>query len=184
MKNSNQFNFYHIDQFYNFTCESFVAYLYNNNEFLKRAPASFVNSFRPFLIYICNLANVFKSNNYKQTFSIFFESMQIGVNQMNGSTYDELIKIKEGNVFPKITGIYLFIFIHNFEILGMKIQRQSYQEISSLIEYYLNITYIIYYFSSFIFIAIIVGVYIYKFNLNYSKLNEMKKVFKICNKKE
>ena len=138
--------------------------------------------YKEFLLYICNFANAFKSNGYKQIFSLLFESMQIGINQMNGSTYDELIAIREGQYFPKITGIYLFVNAYTLEILGTKIQRHSFEKLYSFIGYYIHLSLVIYYILSFIFITIIVVEYIYRFNYKYYKMNEMKKIFKICNK--
>ena len=184
MNNLKQFNLDNVDSYFNFTCETYSNYLYNNVEFLKSAPSRFVGPYREYLIYICNYANAFKSNNYKQVFSLFLESMQIGINQMNDTTYEGLIRIREGEYFPKITGIFLFVFVYTLEILGMKIQRQSNEKICEIIENYIHISFVIYYITSFIFIIIIVVEYIYRFNYKYYKLHEMKKVFKICNKSE
>ena len=50
--------------------------------------------------------------------------------------------------------------------------------------YYVNIEFLIYYISSFILILMIIFGYIWNINSNNNKINELKKVFKVCNKKD
>ena len=140
--------------------------------------------YKPFFISVCERANVFRSNNYKQIFSMLFEMFQIGINQVNNHTYEGLISHKKSEHYGKTTIVFLVVYYYTFEILGLKVQRQSYQKLSQLIDSYLNIGFIFYYITSLIFLLIIFFVYIYKFNRNYRQLHEMKKVFKICNKHE
>ena len=57
-------------------------------------------------------------------------------------------------------------------------------KISETFEKYLHLGFIIYYIISIISLLIIFFVYVYKFNRNYRRIHEMKKVFKVCNKRE
>ena len=49
---------------------------------------------------------------------------------------------------------------------------------------YINIEFLIYYITSFALILIIIFLYIWKINTNNNKINEIKKIFKVCNKKD
>ena len=115
---------------------------------------------------------------------MLFEITQVGINEINDHSYSGLISHIRGSNFAKRTIIFLFLYYYICEILSYRVQRQSFIKISELIDSYLLIGFVIYYIASFIFILIIILVYIYKFRKNYYKLHEMKKVFKICNKRE
>ena len=169
-----------IDSYYNFTCPAYYNYLYNNNIMLK----NFDNKFKDFLIFVCDNSNIFKSNNYKQIFSILFEYLQIGINEINDHSYDGLIKAKNSLTFAKINTFYLTVYNYALEILGSLVQRKSYQKINSLKVQYTNLIFSLYYVISFILILIIIFVFIWNINLNISKFYVLKKVFKVCNKKD
>ena len=176
-----KYNLDNADQYFNFTCETFFEQIFQTNGFAARG---YNLRYKPYFIEICQNANVFKSKNYKQIFSMLFEMLQIGINQINNHTYEGLIAVKKSEHFVNTTMVYLLVYYYTFEILGSQINRRSYQKLSELIDSYLHTGYIIYYFTSFIFILIIIFVYILKFNRNYHELHQMKKVFKICNKRD
>ena len=75
-------------------------------------------------------------------------------------------------------------FVYAIEIVGDQMQKKSNQRINLLKIKYVNISFIIYYFTSFSFILIIIFVYIWNINIQYNKIHVLKKVFKVCNKKE
>ena len=182
INNIQKYNLDSLDKYFNHNCSSFVNQIFVIVQALVNNPSK--ETYRSFFIQVCEMANIFQSKNYKHIFSMLFEITQIGMNEINDHSYSGLISHIIGNNFPKRTMIFLFMYYHIFEILSFRVQRESYIKISELIDTYLLIGFIIYYIASFIFILIIVLVYIYRFNKNYYKLNEMKKVFKICNKRE
>ena len=181
MQHLKHYDLDNLDQYFNFTCKTFYDLIFSTNGFAARG---YNMKYKPFFISVCERANVFRSNNYKQIFSMLFEMFQIGINQVNNHTYEGLISHKKSEHYGKTTIVFLVVYYYTFEILGLKVQRQSYQKLSQLIDSYLNIGFIFYYITSLIFLLIIFFVYIYKFNRNYRQLHEMKKVFKICNKHE
>ena len=89
-----------------------------------------------------------------------------------------------GNHYPKTIVFSLTVYNYALEILGQQLQRKSYQKINSIRVNYVNISFIIFYISSFIIILIIIFGYIWNLNNNYFKIHELKKIFKICNKSE
>ena len=182
MENLKKYNLDNIDKYFNHTCISFYDELYKTTTALKNNPNS--QFYKPLFIQVCESANIFKSRNYKHIFSMLFEMVQIGINQINDHTYKGLMAHIKSEHYAKITSVFLFVYYYTFEILSYRVQRQSFEELSALIDSYLVIGFLIYYISSFIFILIVILVYIYKFNRNYHQLHEMKKVFKICNKRE
>ena len=175
-----QYNLGNIDHYYNYTCKTYYEYLFSTNLFLARMDIKY----KDFLMFVCESSNIFKSNNYKNIFSILFENIQIGINEINDRSYKGLIDIKHNGHFPKIIVNFITVYYFAFEILGAQLQRKSYQKINLLRLNYINISFIIYYISSFVFILIIIFGYILKINSNYNKIHELKKVFKVCNKKE
>jgi hypothetical protein len=115
---------------------------------------------------------------------MLFEIIQLGINKIKDHSYEGLISYMKSYEHGKATFMFIFVYYSVVEILAFRVQRQSYEKITELIYYYLHTGFIIYYIASFVFIFIIIFVYIYKFNKNYHELHEMKKVFKICNKRE
>ena len=177
-----EYNLDNIDEYYNHTCESYFDYLYKTAAAFLNNPNS-VN-FRPFFISVCNSANVFKSKSYKQIYSMLFEMLQIGMNQIAEHSYESLMAYKKSSHFMKTLTVFLFVYYHTFEILGMKVQRQSFIKITEIFGKNLHLGFIVYYIISIISLFIIFFVYVYKFNKNYRRIHEMKKVFKVCNKKD
>ena len=175
-----QYNLGNIDHYYNYTCKTFYEYLFSTNAFLTRLDIKY----KDFLIFVCESSNIFKSNNYKNIFSILIEYIQIVINEINDRSYKGLIDTMHNGHFPKIIVYFIAVYNFAFEILGAELQRKSYQKINSLMLNYIKISFIIYYISSFVFILIIFFGYILKINTNYNQIHELKKVFKVCNKKE
>jgi hypothetical protein len=171
---------YNIDDYYNYTCKTYYEYLFKSNTFLRLSNIKY----KDFFYYVCEYSKIFKSNNYKQIFSIFIEYIQIGYNEINDRSYDGLINIMHKNNYPKIIVFFMTVYNYALEILGSQLQRKTNQKINSIMVIYSKISFILFYISSFIFIVIIVLGYIWKLNTNYNKIHELKKVFKICNKKE
>ena len=182
MKNLKQYNLDNIDEYFDHNCSSFMDMLFQINEGLVQSPMS--GAFKPFFIQVCETENIFQSKNYKNIFSMLFEFTQIGINMIQDRSYEGLIAYIKSNYYAKKMISIIFGYCYIFEILGMRVQRQSYIKISELIESYLHVGFVIYYIASFIFILIIIFFYIYKFNRNYNNIHEMKKVYKICNKSE
>ena len=182
IQNLKDYNLDNIEKYFDFNCETFYDYLYPTTQFLINYP--FSKGYKPYLIKICEEGNVFKSRNYKQIFSMLFEMIQNGINRINDHSYEGLMSIVKSEQYINATIEFLFVYYYTFEILTFRVQRQSYQKLMELIDQYLHIGFIIYYIASIIFIIIIVFLYIYKFNRKYHKLYEMKKVFKVCNKRE
>ena len=180
MNKLTQYNLGNIDIYYNYTCKTFYEYLFKSNIALKNVN----ENYKDFLIFICNSSNIFNYNNYKQIFGILFEYLQMGINEINDHTYNGLFNIKQKEVFSRIILYYFSIYRYALEILGLELQRKSYQKITSLIDYYMNISFSIYYIYTLVLILIILFEYIKNINSNYNKIHELKKVFKICNKKE
>ena len=181
MKNLEPYNINDINTYFNFTCQSFYEQLYQTNQYLLQPQNMRVKGF---LINICLQNSVFKSNNYIEIFTILFEMIQLGMNQINDHSYEGLINYLYNPHFIKTTTVYLFVYFYTFEILGLKVQRQSYEKMSRLIGEYLLVSFIIYYIASLIFIVIILCIFIFKFNKNFRRLEEMKKVFKIYDERE
>jgi hypothetical protein len=180
MDKLSQYNLDNIDYYYNFTCRTYYEYLFKNNDFLKKSNTKY----KDFLIFVCEYSKIFKTNNYKQIFSIFIEYIQLGFNEIIDHSYEGLISIMHKNNYPKIIVFFLTVYNYALEILGGQIQRKSYQKINSLMINNIKTSFIIFYISSIIFGLIIVFHYILNLNANYNKIHELKKVFKICNKKE
>ena len=180
MNKLKHYNLANIDSYYNFTCETYYDYLFKSNN-------AFINineAYKYFLTVTCEDTKIFRSNNYKLIFSILLEYIQIGINEITNQTYDGLTDIMHGNNFPIIIVAYLTVYNYALEILGFQLQKNSYQKITSLIENYINISFSIYYVNSFTLVLIIIFGYILNINSIYNKIHELKKVFKICNKKE
>ena len=178
--NLRQYNLGNIDHYYNYTCKTYYEYLFSTNAFLTRLDVKY----KDFLIFVCESSNIFKSNNYKTIFSILFEYIQIGINEIKDRSYKGLIDIRHNGHFPKIIIYSLTVYNFAFEILGGELQKKSYQKINSMRMNYISISFTIYYITSFVFILIIIFGYILKINTNYNRIHELKKVFKVCNKKE
>jgi hypothetical protein len=177
-----EYNLDNIDEYYNHTCETYFDYLYKTAAALINNPNS--ANYRPFFFSVCNSGNVFKSKSYKQIYSMLFEMIQIGMNQIADHSYESLMAYKKSNHFMKTLTVFLFVYYHTFEILGMKVQRQSFIKISEIFGKNLHLGFIVYYIISIISLFIIFFVYVYKLNKNYRRIHEMKKVFKVCNKKD
>ena len=182
MQNLKDYNLDNIDEYFNHTCSSFYDQLYNTTESFIKSPISI--NFKSFFIETCEIGKVFKSINYKHIFSMLFEMIQLNMNKISDHSYRGLISHIRTYDYGKTIFIVLLVYSHTFNMLGSGIQRQSYQKISSLIDLYLHTGFLIYYIASIIFILIVIIVYINKLNRNYRHLHEMKKVFKICNKRE
>ena len=182
MDNLDEYNLDNIDDYFNHTCESFFENAYKTHDALVNNPTS--PNYKGFFLRTCNSANIFKSKSYKHIYSMLFEMIQIGMNEIANHSYDSLIAYKNSNHFVHTTTVYLFVYYYTLQMLGLKIQRQAYLRISEIFEKYLHLGFIIYYIISIIYLFIILFVYVYKFNKNYRRIHEMKKVFKICNKKE
>ena len=182
MEDLEEYNIDNIDIYFNHTCESFYDELYKTTQALIKNPSA--GFYKPFFINVCHMANVFKSNNYKNIYSMLFEMAQIGMNLINQHDYESLIAHKKTVPYMKTITVFLFVYYYTFEIIGINIQRQSYMKISETFEKYLHLGFIIYYIISIISLLIILFVYVYKFNRNYRRIHEMKKVFKVCNKRE
>ena len=180
MNKLSQYNLGNIDSYYNFTCETYYNFLFNSNNLLKKSNIKY----KEFLMFVCEDSNIFKSSNYKQIFAILFEYIQIGINNINGRSYDKLINIFQSPNFSRIILFFLTVYYYAFEILGLQLQRKSYQKINSLMVNYVNIEFLIYYISSFILILMIIFGYIWNINSNNNKIKELKKIFKVCNKKD
>jgi len=175
-----QYNLDNIDYYYNYTCKTYYEYLFKINPFLKMSNIKY----KDFLIFVCEYSKIFKTNNYKQIFSIFIEYIQIGLNEINDRSYEGLTNIIHNKNYPKIVVFFLTVYNYALEILGSQIQRNSYMKINSKMKNYINTSFIIFYVSSSIFGLIIIFHYVLNLNSKYNKIHELKKVFKICNKKE
>ena len=103
---------------------------------------------------------------------------------MDKSEYRNLIEIMRKGHFPKIVAYDLFIYNYIFETLGSQVQRQSYDQIKLILNQNIKIGYMISYIISIIFMLIVIFGYIMNISKNYNKIHELKKVFKVCNKKE
>ena len=180
MDKLSQYNLDNIDNYFNYTCKTYYEYLFNSNAFLRISNIKY----KDFLIFVCEYSKIFKTNNYKQIFSILIENIQIGLNEINNRSYDGLITIEHKNNYSKIIIFFMTVYSYALQILGEQLQRKTYQKISSLMMNYAEISFILFYVSSCFFILIIVFGYIWNLNAKYNKIHELKKVFKICNKKE
>ena len=173
-----KYNLGNIDSYYNYTCLSYYNYLLETDK-LKNPDIRY----KDYLMYVCEDSNIFKYNNYKLIFSLLYEQIQIGINEINNHSYEGLIKVRNSLYFQKIIVYYLTIYNFALEVLGKDLQRKSYEKIISLKGRYINIGYSLYYIFSFIIILIIIIGYIRNINSNINKIYELKKVFKVCNKK-
>jgi len=171
------YNLDNIDAYYNYTCKTYYESLFKTDEFLRMSNTKY----KEFLTIVCENSKIFKTNNYKQIFSILFEYIQIGINEINDHSYKGLIKIMLGIHYPKTIVFSLTVYNYALEILGLQLQRKSYQKISAIMVNYVNISFIIFYISSFFIVLIILFGYIWNLNNNYNKIHELKKIFKICN---
>ena len=180
MNKLSYYNLDNIDSYYNYTCKTYYEYLFKSNIFLRLSNIKY----KDFFIFVCEYSKIFRTNNYKQIFSILVEHIQIGLNEITDRSYDGLINIMHKNSYPKIIVFFMTVYNYAFEILGMELQRKTNQKISSLMINYSKISFILFYISSLFFILIIVFGYIWSLNTNYNKIYELKKIFKICNKKE
>ena len=181
MSKLGQFNLDNIDSYYNYTCKTYYDYLFNTNDMFNNID----EKYKDFLVFVCEQSSIFKyNNNYKQIFSLLLENILIGVNKIHTRSYNGLINYLKDEYFPKITVSFLTVYYYAFVILGFQLQRKSYQKMFSLMDNFSNISFIIYYVTSSAFILIIIFGYIWKINSNYNKAHELKKVFKVCNKKE
>ena len=176
-----QYNLGNINSYYNYTCISYYEYLFSSNSFLGNMNVIFKN----FLVFACNNSKVFQTNNnYKQLFTILFTNIQSGINEIKGRSYDELIKVAHNGNLPKLIIYFLTVYHYAFQIMGSQLQRKSSERLNSLMSSYIKLSFSLYYISSIVFILVIIFEYILKINSNYNKIQEIKKVFKVCNKKE
>ena len=172
-----QYDIGDLNSYFNHTCLSFYSELYKSNEFLKNFPHD-----HSLIISTCEKENLFKVKNYKQIFSIYFEYLQLAVNNIQKREYKDLFSNLQ--YVSKFFYIYILFYSHLLEILGRGVQSMSFEKISSLVIIYINISYIIYYISSVIFILFIIFEYVLKINNFYNRMDAVKKVFKVCNKNE
>ena len=172
------YNLDNIDSYFNFNCSSYYEMLFKSNDILRTKG----KIFKEFLLEICEETNIFKTNNYKQIFSILLENIQIGMNELNSTSYAGLISNFYIPRFPRIIVSFLIVYHYAFQILGQQIQRKSYQKMSLLLIYNSNIGIVLTYISSTFMILMIIFFYVLKINNDYKKMTELKKVFKVCNK--
>jgi hypothetical protein len=175
-----QYNLDKIDMYFNFTCRTYYENLFNSHQTFRGIDIHYMD----FFVFICDQSGIFRYNNYKQICTVFFENIIIGINKINDHSYQGLMSNIYNEHLPKITMIYLLVYSFLFEILGNQVQKSPFQKINALIGDYINISFSIYYISSLSFILIIIFGYIWNINSNYNKIHELKKVFKVCNKKE
>jgi len=180
MNRLSQYNLDNIDAYYNYTCNTYYDYLFKRNSFLRLSNIKY----KEFLIFVCEYSKIFRSNNYKQIFSILIEYIQIGLNEINDHSYDGLITIMHKNNYSKVIVFFMTVYNYALEILGLQLQRKSSQKINSIMINYVKISFLLFYVSTSFFILSILLGYIWAINATYSKIYELKKVFKICNKKE
>ena len=180
LENLEGYEFYNIDDYYNFNCSSFYNFLYNTNNVLK----STNNEYKEFLTAVCERSNIFKSTNYKLIFSILLEFIQAGIKSIDNHTYERLIEIKNSDNFIKAIIYYITVYNYALELLGSQIQRSSLQQLGVLKMKCINIGFSLNIVVICIFILIIIIEYIWKIKSDISKIYELKKVFKVCNKKD
>ena len=180
MNKLSKYNLDNIDAFYNYTCKTYYEYLFKSNTFLNLSNIKY----KDFLIFVCEYSKIFRSNNYKQIFSILIEYIQIGLNEINDHSYEGLTTIMHKKNYSKVIVFFMTVYNYALEILGLQLQRKSYQKINSLMINYIEISFILFYMSSSFFLLIILVIYIWKLNATYNKIHELKKVFKICNTNE
>ena len=180
LENLEDYEFYNIDHYYNFNCSSYYNFLYKTNNVLL----STNNIYKEFLISVCEKSDIFKSTNYKLIFSILLEFIQNGIKSINNRSYEGLIKIKNSDHFIKVIIYYITVYNYALEILGAQIQRKTFQQLGAVKTNYINIEFSLNFILSCIFILIIIIEYIWKIKSDISKIYELKKVFKVCNKKD
>jgi len=180
MDKLSQFNLDNIVSYYNYTCKTYYEYLFKSNTFLRLSNIKY----KEFLIFVCEYSKIFRTNNYKQIFSILIEYIQIGLNEINDHSYDGLITIMHKNNYSKIIVFFMTVYNYALEILGLQLQRKSNQKINFIMANYIKTSFILLYVSSSFFIFVILFGYIWNLNAAYNKIHELKKVFRICNKKE
>jgi hypothetical protein len=172
------YNLDNIDSYFNFNCSSYYEFLFKSNDILRTRG----KIFKEFLLEICEETNIFKTNNYKQIFSMLLENIQIGMNELNSTSYSGLINNFFDPRFPRIVLSFLIVYHYAFQILGQQIQRKSYQKMSLLLISNSNVGTALAYLSCIFFILMIIFFYVLKINNDYKKIIELKKVFKVCNK--
>ena len=180
MNKLSNYNLDNVESYYNYTCQTFYDFLFIDNAFLQHLPLTF----KTLYVYSCQNAKIFESHNYIHIFAILFNYIQGGINEINDRSYNGLMKIMINGRFPKIISYDLFIYNYIFEILGAELQRKSYEQIRVIMVQNIYKNYIISYFISTIVILIVNFGYIMHINNNYNKIHEIKRVFKVCNKKE
>ena len=172
------YNLDNIDSYFNFNCSSYYEFLFRSNDYLRNRG----KIFKEFLLETCEQTNIFKTNNYKQIFSILLENIQIGMNELNSTSYAGLISNFFEPKFPRIVLSFSIVYHYAFQILGQQIQRKSYQKMSLLLIYNSNVGTALAYLSCIFIILMIIFFYVIKINNDYKKITELKKVFKVCNK--
>ena len=172
------YNLDNIDSYYNFNCSSYYDFLFKTNEFLRTKN----KIYKDFLCYICDQSNIFKTNNYKQIFSMLLENIQIGMSSISNTSYAGLINNFYEPQLPRIVLSFITVYHYAFQILGLQIQRKSYQKMSLLLIYNSNVGIVMIYITTSFFILLIICFYILKINNDYKKITELKKVFKVCKK--
>ena len=183
MKSFDNYNLDNIDFFFNFTCKTYYEYLFKNDLYLATIEEK-DKEYKEVMEYFCEASNIFNSNNYKQIFSIFFEMIQIGMNEINDRSYTSLISIMHTNNFPIIIAYFLTVYNYAIQILDLRVQKQSYVRLHDIMKENIFIGYVFNFITSTCLILIIFFEYIWNINKDYKKIHELKKVFKICNKKE
>jgi hypothetical protein len=175
-----EYNLDKIDEYVNFTCPTFYNYLFNSHKAFKNLDIHY----KDFFVFVCEQSGTFKCKNYKQMIAVLFENVIIGINKVNDHSYQGLISNIYNEFFPKIIMMHSAVYSFLFEILAGQSQKIPNLKINALIGYYIKVCFSIFYASSFSFLLIIIFGYIWKINNNYNKVHEIKKVFKVCNKKE
>ena len=178
MSKLGHYNLDNIDSYYNFNCSSYYEFLFKSNDFLRTKD----QSYKEFFHEICEDSNIFKTNNYKQIFSMLLENIQIGMNELNNTSYAGLISNFFEPKFPRIVLSFLIVYHYAFQILGLQIQRKSYLKMSLILIYDSNVGIVLVYITSIFFILMVIFFYVLKINNDYKKITDLKKVFKVCNK--
>ena len=75
---------------------------------------------------------------FEHIFSMLFEMIQLGINQIKDHSYEGLMAHFKGYAYGKATFTFIFVYFHTIEILAFRVQRQSYEKITELIYYYLH----------------------------------------------
>ena len=174
-----------FEQYFKFSCENFVKDIIKKNEAVQYIQENMINeNISNFYLNSCEMSGFFTSSDFHRKIQLLLEYIQIGINEVNDHSYDGLIKGFKEFYLGKITAFYSLLYDFIFNFVDQKIQKPSIIRTISILGTNTNTTFILFLVFSIVLLLVIYLFYIKDVDKNYHMMHDLRKVWKVCNKKE